>query len=131
MKAPLTFHAQQQTVGGLIALLESCDKDKPVAFDFCGFAPNGIHPRRPFGDLALGYADMRREQWPTVEQLRGALYGAIHQQFHCPDGSFAAKPETPLWVGNGYACHDGFTLVTGLDDFASVWLRTAHMEVWS
>lgn len=104
MNAPAAFHAQHATIGSLIALLEPCDPAKRVAFDFCGFAPNGIHPRAPFGHLALGYASMIRDQWPTVEQLVRALYGAVHQTFHTPaDGSFPGKSETPLWVGTATA----------------------------
>lgn len=125
------LHRDHKTVGGLILLLESCEPEKHVGFDFCGMAPNGIHVRRDsLESLALGFAPMMREQWPTVRKLIGVLYGAIHQTFHGPNSSFKASAGTPLWVGNP-AGGDGYTVITGIHDLANVYLRTEHWEVWS
>lgn len=67
------FHAAQRTIGTLIAELRDCPPEHPVAFDFCGRAPNGIHPCPPVGDLAIGHSAMHEAQRPTVARLLDAI----------------------------------------------------------
>jgi len=122
------FHREQRTIGTLIADLAACDPGKSVAFDFCGFAPNGMHACSPHGDLALGFARLHDAQRPTVEKMLDALRGALFQNFHPFFGEkpFKASHETRLWVGDNYPN----TVITGLDELATVWLRTAHAEIY-
>lgn len=125
------FHPEHKTIGEMLALLGSCESGLRVAFDFCGRAPNGLHPTpSPIGDISLGHDDLHDAQWPTAERLRDVLRGAVNQTFKTAIGfEFVATAETRLWVGE---MREGCsrTVITGLDVRTSRAFITTALFTW-
>jgi hypothetical protein len=117
-----------KTIGHVMAALDGCEPSARVAFDFCLFAPNGLHVLSEPGCVALGPGWLHPAQRPSVEALRKALSGAMHQQFTLRSGyAFKVSADTPLWVGEAHT--DPITIVTGLEDRGdNVFLCTALVE---
>lgn len=116
-------------LAALVASLRARKLSSRVCFDFCGFAPNGLHfARGTVAGLALGFSEFVYAQHPTVKQLRDALAGAVNQTFLADMvREFKATGDTTIWVANpgAFSC----TAIAGVEEWGElVVLRTNFCE---
>ncbi len=114
------------SLGTIIELLERCNADAEVRFDFCNLVPAGIYSYRGFyNHLAVGH-----KEWHAVKvsEFLTALRDANGKTFEgYKGGDYTMHDQTPVWVAlYGQTTDTGITGV--IDKEPYVYLRTGLCE---
>lgn len=120
----------QLNLGQLISLLEICEQDSKVRYDFGRFEPTHIDSYRGYYDqLALSFVESKYdEDQMTVSRLLKILNEAVgHIYMGYKGGEYTMTKKTPVWVANYGDCHD--TAIIGvIDDGYIVVIETGYIS---
>ena len=116
------------TLGQLITVLDQYKDDggTTVKFDFCHFAPAGLHSYRgSYDHLAISYSPFQL----SLETFLAELKGAVGQVFTgWKGGQFVMDENTPIWVDMPGDASS--TAIVGVRYLSGVvYIETKHVDI--
>lgn len=114
------------TIKQLIDLLEECDHNDAIYFDFCCFVPDSLESYRGYYEqLAIGYT---REKQATVGEFLAKLKNIIGRKLTgYKGGRFLMEENTKVWVDDFGECSDTAVVGVTRGEFCTL-IETAYIK---